>query len=83
MEQNKCTQCGGTVQFHDERNLYVCLYCNSEFKPTENSSMKERIIDTDEGSKQKKVKIDKDILNIDENLQKKIATGVISIGSVK
>ncbi|MCL2673947.1 MAG: DUF4352 domain-containing protein [Defluviitaleaceae bacterium] len=33
MELKNCAQCNGTLRFNRERNLYICLYCDSEFKP--------------------------------------------------
>jgi len=34
MELKKCIQCGGKIQFNAEQNLYKCLYCHSEYKPS-------------------------------------------------
>jgi len=38
MELKVCKRCGGKIQFHDERNVYICLYCKTEFKPSSDSA---------------------------------------------
>ena len=35
MELKNCGQCNGTLRFNKEKNLYICMYCDSEFKRPE------------------------------------------------
>jgi len=82
MELKACKRCGGKLRFSDERNVYVCLYCKSEFKPTDNSPEEEIALEKMVSSTEEKLTPN----NTENNSAKKgailIVIGLVVIGLI-